>query len=175
MRYALTRSLVLSAAVLAILASPSLAQETRQLKQPQPSRTMPGVKDLASAKHVDLTGAPYYPAGISGMPGTLFCMPPSPGLLGNSLPQGVRFIAKNNGTAQAGPYTILFDFGSVQKTVQRPVHAPGMNIIIDSAIPAAAWSNGSINFTITVDAKNKVNESNEGNNTLQGTCLAPAT
>jgi len=174
MNYALTRSLVLSAAVLAILASPSLAQETRQLKKTPPSPAIKGVQTLPPVKHVDLTGAPYYPAGISGMPGTLFCMPPSPAS-GNSLPQGIRFYAKNNGTAQSGPYTILFDFGSVQKTVQRPNHAPGQNIIMDTAIPAAAWSNGSINFTITVDAKNKVNESNEGNNTLQGTCLAPAT
>ena len=120
---------------------------------------------------VELVPSPYYPAGTFGFvgkPGTGYCMPSN----GQGLAMGVRFNLTNTGNQQAGAFKILFDFGNSQYVLDRPLHPVGSTIIMDAAIPASAWKNGKMDYTIRVDHGNAVKETNEANNVFSGSCFA---
>ncbi len=78
---------------------------------------------------------------------------------------------KNQGTSDAGLSTTEVDFLTFGKVAMpTPPVAAGASVDLSFPIPAGCFD-PNCEFRITVDAKNEVNESNEGNNVVKGACL----
>jgi len=78
---------------------------------------------------------------------------------------------RNQGSAGAGPSTTEVDFGSFGTVSQpTPALAAGASVDLYFRIPGGCFS-PDCHFRITVDAKNEVAESDEGNNYASGTCI----
>ena len=78
---------------------------------------------------------------------------------------------KNQGAGPAGPSTTQVDFGQHGTFSQAtPALTPNMSTDLLFDIPAGCFD-PDCGFTITVDSKNEVTESNEANNTASGFCL----
>jgi hypothetical protein len=78
---------------------------------------------------------------------------------------------KNQGTGGAGPSVTEVDFLGLGKvSMPTPPLGPGASVDLFFPIPLGCF-NPNCEFRITVDANNQVNESNEGNNIANGTCL----
>lgn len=77
---------------------------------------------------------------------------------------------KNQGSADAGPSITTVDFGALgTPSLPSPALAAGASIDLVFDIPAGCFD-PNCEFKITVDSKNQVNESNEGNNTASDEC-----
>lgn len=87
----------------------------------------------------------------------------------------VLVYVKNQGGMIAGRSEVQITFSAgpdtyhVSKTATGPI-APGDTHIVGFPIPTDCWQ-PDCHFTITVDALNEVQESNESNNSVNGTCI----
>lgn len=87
----------------------------------------------------------------------------------------LKVFVKNQGTADASgsEVEVVFHMGD---GVQQPVRgatgpiSQGATDTVLIPIPAGCY-NPDCDFTITVDIVNEINESNEGNNVAQGSCI----
>ena len=78
---------------------------------------------------------------------------------------------KNQGNADAAASTTTVEFnpgGSV--SIATPAIPAGGTVDLSFTIPSGCF-NPDCDFTITVDSKNDINESNEGNNSAKGICI----
>jgi hypothetical protein len=146
--------------------------DTEPTRTPRATPAVPlGSTKLAPNPYVDLYGEPYYPAGIEGLPGYNYC---NPVVAGNGTSSEVRVKVRNKGTKVAGPVQVVFEFGGGQSVKQTlPMNLLAATYVFEADIPAGAWQNGDVFFTIRIDHPNKVAESNEANNTISSYCLGP--
>ena len=78
---------------------------------------------------------------------------------------------KNQGTGVAGASVTKVDFGRYGSfSLPTPALAPGALVTLLCTIPRGCYD-PDCNFTITVDSNSQVMESNEGNNSANGTCI----
>ncbi len=80
-------------------------------------------------------------------------------------------VKNQNADTTAAESTLQVDFGSFGiETATVPALDTTNPVEITVPIPTGCY-NPDCNFTITVDVKNKVPETNENNNTVTGTCI----
>lgn len=101
------------------------------------------------------------PFSSSGTSPTAFCRIEGGGKL-------LRVTVKNQGDADAGPSKTTVTFGNRPFTLNTPAIPAGgsVDLLFDLAVSCSP----NCSFTINVDSNNQVNESNEGNNTVNGGC-----
>ena len=128
--------------------------------------------DLKTQPYVDLYGEPYYPLGVEGTPGKMYCM----FLAGNDTrPRGAQIAVKNKGDKPAGKVTVQFQFSGGKKISQTQImNNPAWKYMFEALIPDSAWVNGKASFVMVIDHGNNIAESNEKNNVYSSFCLDPA-
>jgi hypothetical protein len=138
----------------------------RQIEQPPQERDLP-----------DLIPVAPFPPPPTGAPGTLpqnFCMQPDVG----PRAEAIRILVRNQGAGPAGATDTRVEFFPAGSdvpvaTLVQPTPALGANgeTPLEFDIPDRCYVGESgCNFTITVDAMEEVNETNEGNNTVESFC-----
>ncbi|MCZ4280284.1 hypothetical protein O4H49_05820 [Kiloniella laminariae] len=131
----------------------------------------------------DLVVLPAY-GGSSGMPNTGYCGS------WNGGNQSVRWIVRNNGTAQAASSAVSLGFAvplgqpwsekyPTNQVLNVPSLAPGQQIQMSFAIPAVSWSptaHPSVTFGFAADYhQDNLEQGGEGNNLVSNAfCLGPA-
>ncbi|NIA69619.1 hypothetical protein HBA54_13540 [Pelagibius litoralis] len=146
-------------------------------KQQPPTRKptdLPGAgaaDDYKPAPYVDLYGTFGFPLGLEGTPGAFFC---APLFTGDTKSEFVQIKVRNQGTKAAGPVRVVFEFpGSGRVAQTMPMNNLNGTYVYQANIPANAWKNGKVDFTMRIDHPNKVAESNENNNVYSSFCTDP--
>ncbi|MGV8129182.1 MAG: DUF3344 domain-containing protein [Methanolinea sp.] len=71
---------------------------------------------------------------------------------------------ENSGTHDAGPFSVLFDFGDSQQTVMVPGLAGGAGTTLSVSDPAERTAGDLVSITVTADSGSLIGETSEDNN-----------
>lgn len=95
-----------------------------------------------------------------------FCVP-----VGEPPRTGIAFTVQNQGVRDAPASVALVEFFGVAVSVPIPAIPAGGSVDPPPVVTSPGCFRSDCSFTITVDATNRVNESDENNNSTRGRCL----